>query len=58
MTERELAKLAEYQDEDAIHYEDFDLAELLRRYTESTDAFKEQYGEFYDDIKFKESDWW
>lgn len=58
MTERELAKLAEYQDEDAIHYEDFDLAELLRRYGESADTFKEQYGEFYDDIKFKEKDWW
>ena len=60
MTERELAKLAEYQDEDAIHYEDLDLEELLRPYETEDDAkrFKEKYGEFYDDIKFKEKDWW
>ena len=59
MTERDLAKLAEYQDEDAIHYEDMDLEELLRPY-EQDDArrFKEKYGEYYDDIKFKEKDWW
>ena len=59
MNERELAKMAEYQDEDAIHYEDLDLSELLKDY-EKKDAktFKEKYGEYYDDIKFKEKDWW
>ena len=59
MTERDLAKLAEYQDEDAIHYEDFELSELLKEYGGSDPrAFKEKYGEYYDDIKFKEKDWW
>jgi len=59
MTERELAKLSEYQDEEAIHYEDFDLAELLKKYgKEDPRRFKEEYGDFYDDIKFKEKDWW
>ena len=59
MTERDLAKLAEYQDEDAIHYEDYDLADLLRDYgEEDAKRFKEKYGEYYDDIKFKEKDWW
>ena len=59
MNERELARLAEYQDEEAIHYEDLDLAELLKPYEQSSaKAFKEKYGEFYDDIKFKEKDWW
>ena len=58
MNERELVKLAEYQDEDAIHYEDLDLAELLKKYDKDAKAFKEKYGEYYDDIKFKEKDWW
>ena len=58
MTERELAKLAEYQDEDAIHYEDLDLSDLLKPYEKDAKAFKEKYGEYYDDIKFKEKDWW
>ena len=59
MTERELAKLAELMDEDAVHYEDYDLAELLSRYEKKdAQAFKEKYGEYYDDIKFKEKDWW
>lgn len=58
MTERELAKLAEYQDEDAIHYEDFDLKDLLAEYEKDAEAFKQKYGEYYDDIKFKEKDWW
>ena len=59
MNERELAKIAEYQDEDAVRYEDFDLADLLRDYEKKDpQAFKEKYGEFYDDIKFKEKDWW
>ena len=58
MNERELAKLAEYQDEDAIHYEDLELSDLLKEYTQDSKAFKEKYGEYYDDIKFKEKDWW
>jgi len=59
MTERELSKLAEYQDEEAIHYEDFELSELLKEYGgEDAKKFKEKYGEYYDDIKFKEKDWW
>lgn len=58
MTERELAKLAEYQDEDAIHYEDLELSDLLKEYGEDSKKFKEKYGEYYDDIKFKEKDWW
>ena len=58
VTERELAKLAEYQDEDAIHYEDLDLSELLKEYEKDSKGFKEKYGEYYDDIKFKEKDWW
>ncbi len=58
MTERELARLAEYQDEDAIHYEDFELSELLKEYGDDPKKFKEKYGEYYDDIKFKEKDWW
>ena len=58
VNERELAKLAEYQDEDALHYEDFDLADLLKKYDKDATAFKEKYGEYYDDIKFKEKDWW
>jgi len=59
VNERELAKLAEYQDEDALHYEDYDLSDLLRDYEKKdAKAFKEKYGEYYDDIKFKEKDWW
>ena len=59
MTERELAKMAEYQDEDALDYADFELSDLLKDYAEKDPkAFKEQYGEFYDDVKFKEKDWW
>ena len=59
MNERELAKIAEYQDEDAIHYEDYELSDLLKEYGgEDAKKFKEKYGEYYDDIKFKEKDWW
>ena len=59
MTERELMKLAEYQDEDAIRYEDYELSDLLKEFQDKDPkSFKEQYGEFYDDIKFKEKDWW
>ena len=59
MTEYELSRIAEYQDEDAIGYEDYELSELLEQF-KGGDAsrFKEKYGEFYDDIKFKEKDWW
>ncbi len=59
MNERELYRIAEFQDEDAIHYEDYELSDLLKDF-EGNDAkkFKEKYGEFYDDIKFKEKDWW
>ncbi len=59
MNERELARMAEYQDEEAIHYEDLELSELLKKYGgEDAKKFKEKYSEYYDDIKFKEKDWW
>lgn len=59
VNERELARMAEYQDEEAIHYEDLELSELLKKYGgEDAKKFKEKYSEYYDDIKFKEKDWW
>lgn len=58
MNERDLARIAEYEDEEAIHAEDFELVDLLSDFAPDAKKFKDKYSEYYDDIKFKERDWW
>ena len=51
MNDYELSKLADMMDEDAVSLSDYDPKELLPQDEDATDAFKQQYFGFYDDIK-------
>lgn len=58
MTEYELSKLADMQDEDAVDMADFDLSELLPEEEASPTTFKKKYLAYYDDIKTTPYDDW
>ena len=58
MNDYELSKIADLLDEDALRPDELDLSEILRRKKNNASSFKEQYLEFYDDIKTTPRDDW